>query len=325
MLRQAPFPEYIWRERKTMANLEELYSPKGEGTSLAIHLANNANNYGLDVAERLRYIYTQPDLEAYTKILEALRPENALIFLIAKGVETDRTEKWYGTEYSITEAKGKLYQTLKQAQPRPELHLPGPNIFVPKNTKVLPDQPVLISQTPYITLWYFQDREFSRPKVALYLHILSNQAYADVRSAVLTELYTILVQEQLNEYSYPALLAGLAYTLSATDQGVFLNIKGYSDAAFKLLDVIGNQLRNLKVTEETFASIKERYMRGFKNFPYGAPYSIARQVSRQINLKKYFSPEQKLESVAKITLEDVKQFVHVLYAQHHIEAWGVVI
>ena len=55
------------------------------------------------IAEREPYLWLNPDPAGYTMILDHLRPDNALVSLVAKGVSTDQAEPYYGTKFSYTE------------------------------------------------------------------------------------------------------------------------------------------------------------------------------------------------------------------------------
>lgn len=321
MMKQSEFPRYLWEENKTMAQIAERFAPKEEGSDLAIKLSSSANQHGLEDVERLDYIYTEPDTTHYFKTLNQLTPEKAVVFLIAKGLETNQVEKYYQSQYSVQEERGALLERLKKAQPHPKLALPKPNPFIPAENKLLPEQPVLLINNAQTTLWYLQDTEFGHPKVSLYFHILSPVAYNTVRNAVLTELYTRLIQEQLNEYAYPAMIAGLSFNLSTTKQGVILRIEGYSESALKLLKVVSQTLKKIQLSEENFQTVYQKYLLELKNFPFAASTMISREVSRAINFKRYYSPEAQLASAEKLALEDVKQFLNAFYARNHLESF----
>ena len=93
-----------------MSRLEELYSDKGEGTSRAINLANNLRLYPIEIAERVPYLWTQEDPKTYNKFLQSLRHDNFLCILAAKGVDTNQTEKYYGTKYAFETLDDQAYR-----------------------------------------------------------------------------------------------------------------------------------------------------------------------------------------------------------------------
>jgi len=65
MLKEAGYQSFIYNESKVLAELEEKYSDKGEGTSVAVEMANNLAFYPMSVAERVKYIYGEENPELY--------------------------------------------------------------------------------------------------------------------------------------------------------------------------------------------------------------------------------------------------------------------
>jgi insulysin len=319
VLQTSGFPRHIWDELRVMSTLHERYSAKPEGTQAAIDLSNSALEYGLEVAERVAYTFEEPDPTNYQALVDSLTPANCMVFLVAPGLETDQTEEWYGTQYSSTELQGEAFSSLTEVEAPDGLHLPEPNPFVPDDVSLLPVQPVLLEQDAGVTLYYAQDTEFRRPKVALFLHVLSPVAYDSARSATLSALYAAVVQDQLNEVAYPALMAGLQSSLSSTRQGLVVTVAGYSDSAFRMLEVMSSAMRG-GLDPAAFARVKERMSQGLRNFPLGQSYAVGSEFSRRISLQHYVTPAATLAALESLTLEDLQAHVDALFARTHVEA-----
>ncbi|MGE0711406.1 MAG: insulinase family protein [Planctomycetota bacterium] len=319
MLRTSGFPRHVWEEAKTLAELNDRYGAKPEGMQAAIDLANDIMEYGLAVADKANVTFQEPDPKLYQQLVDALVPENALVFLVAKGVQTDAKEPHYGTEYSYALEQGEPFDALGKVEVPKELHLPLPNPFVPKDTSLRAEQPVLLSQDEGVTLYYAQDTEFHRPKVALHLHVLSPAAYGSPRQAALTGLYAAMLQEQLNELAYPALMAGLGYSLQPTRKGLLLTVSGYSESAFKLLRIVGEAMRG-PLDPEAFERVRLRAVEGIKNFPLGQAYQVVTELSRKLTLQGYVLPEEKMAALEGLKLEQLQAHVKELLGRTHIEA-----
>ena len=166
----------MWEELRTLSQLQDRYGAKPEGTQAAIDLANQALEYGLEHAETFATTFEEPDPKAYKALVDALQPKNALVFLVAKGLETDKQETFYGTEYAYSVEAPEAVEALTTGEIPAELHVPPPNPFVPKDVSLVPEQPVLIQEDAGVTLYYNKDTEFQRPKVTLVLHVLSAEA-----------------------------------------------------------------------------------------------------------------------------------------------------
>lgn len=112
-----------------------------------------------------------------------------------------------------------------------ELILPKVNSFIPSHfdtDSVKAVEPVshpwIILDTEVIRLWHKMDDTFLTPKGNVNFEIKSPLAYESVKSSLLTRLYTELLKECLNEYSYYAEVAGLAYNLDNSTSGISLTI-----------------------------------------------------------------------------------------------------
>ena len=75
-----------------MADLEEKYASKGEGSQVAVKMANNLAFYPIDQVERVEYIYNKENITAYMDLLSYIKPENMLATLSGYGIETTDTE-----------------------------------------------------------------------------------------------------------------------------------------------------------------------------------------------------------------------------------------
>ena len=83
--------------------------------------------------------------------------------------------------------------------PEPKLHLPEPNTLIatdfsmrsaPSDHACLPS---LIVCTPQLSLWYLYDDIFHKPKANLLINCLSSVAYESPVSAVLTQLFVMMI------------------------------------------------------------------------------------------------------------------------------------
>lgn len=319
MLQTSGFPQHVWDEARTLAQLNERYGAKPEGTQAAIDLANSALEYGLDVAEKVNVTFVKPDPADYQALVDALQPKNALVFLVAKGLKTDKQERFYGTEYSYSVEGGEAFSALTKGEVPKEIHLPPANPFVPQETGLAAEQPVLLQQDEALTLYYAQDTEFRRPKVAMHFHILTPEASGSASKSALTGLYAAMLQEQLNEYAYPALMAGLGYSLQPTRQGLLLTVSGYSESAFKLLAIVGKAMRG-KLDPATFERVRLRSLEGVKNFPLGQAYGYVSELARKVSLKDYVLPEETLPIFEGVKLADLEDHASRLLARTHVQA-----
>jgi insulysin len=320
LMRTSPFPDFIFEERAAMARLDELYKDKGEGNARSVGLATNALHYPLDLAERIPYLYTKPNPEAYFEILDAIRPDTMITSLVAKGVPTDRKEKYYQTDYSYTEISGELFNAMANPATDPKMVFIKPNPFVPTKVELLAERPVKLIDEPGLTLFYSQDTEFERPQVATVIKIRQPARAATLRTTVLKSFYQATINEIINEVTYAAAEAGLSYSLVAGLDGVTLEISGYNESADRLTRFVVGKLTSIDLSQERFEAIKDRMIRDLINADRLDAYRQARETKRKVLLEITFTPAEQLPIVETITLSDVEAFAPSLYFEGKIEA-----
>jgi insulysin len=319
-IKAAGYPTYLFAERRTMAHLDEAFSDKGEGANRAVFLANQLRDFPMEFAEREPYLWLSADPEGYTLILDHLRPDNMLVSLVAKGIETDEIEPYYGTKFSYREDSGEAYTSLLSPAVVTAFHLPKPNPFIPDHSDLLPIQPVHLVDEPAFSLYYAQDTEFLRPMVTQAYRFRLPRSLGTLRNSVLIDFYQACVNEALNETAYPARNAGLDFAVTASLEGVSITVSGYDASADTLLDVLTRNLVRFELSEERFLALKDQLVRGLQNCPLSDAHLLVRETSRTEMREFYYPAEDQLPLAQKVTLADVKKFARSLYARGKIEA-----
>ncbi|GAY65839.1 hypothetical protein CUMW_244150 [Citrus unshiu] len=157
--------------------------------------------------------------------LNELSPKTVRIFWESKQFEgkTDMVEPWYGTAYSIEKINESIIQDWILSAAEENLHLPTPNVFIPTDLSLKDAQeakfPVLLRKSSYSTLWYRPDTMFSTPKAFVKIYFNCPHASSSPESEVLTDIFTRLLLDYLNEYAYYAQVAGLDYGINHTESG----------------------------------------------------------------------------------------------------------
>jgi insulysin len=319
MLQTSPYPEAFFHERAAMARLDELYRDKGDGADRAVGLANNALSHPLEIAEREAFLWLQPDEAAYRRLIDALRPDNMLVALTAKGLPTDRKEQYYEIPYSYTEDSGPAYTALTNPPAIAELHLPKPNPFTPRQTDLLALHPVRVINEPGLSLYYLQDTEFARPMSAYVYKFRPATALADLEGAVLLRYYVACLTESISELLQDAQLAGITCKINRVGDGLFLSVGGYSDSAARFLDTLGGQLIDFELDEERFAALKDGILRTLASFPLSETYQIALERKRFLTLENHVMIDEQLERARTVTLAEVRAFARRFFTRGKLE------
>ena len=325
MLKKQDYPGYYFQEMRSKAKLDEIYSDRGEGSSYASGLGRRLNRYPLEVVETLPYLFEQQDPDAYRMLLSHLRPDNMVAMLIAKGVEATDSEKYYGTKYSYTEDEA-FFMELLGVQAVDELHLPEPNPFMPREAAILGRElkegikPTKVVEEEGLVLYHSEDFEFLRPKASLIYKLRFPRHKINLKYKVLLDMYSACVMESLNELAYPARLAGLNYVFSGDVEGVNLTISGFDESVPKLFENVLNHMKAFKISGETFEALRDRSVRGLKNFPKQDAWQITRYLTYEVLQEVDFRPEDQVAIVQELTLKDVQDFAETLYDMVYIEA-----
>ena len=324
-MRRAGFPATVFQERATMAALDELYADKGEGADRATFLANQIMSYPFEIAEREPYLWLKQDPAAFAAMLDHIRPQNTIAMLVAKGVPTDRTEKYYGTKYSYTEVTGPAFDALARPAAVAGIHVPKANPFIPTKTALLDapadvKDPQRLIDEPGLRLYYLPDAEFRRPMVAQVYRFRLPRELASVETAVLLRFYETCVNEALNEVAYTAAEAGLKFSLGASLEGLVVSIEGYDESAPRLLEVVAKNLLEFQLSEERFAALKDKIVRDLTNFPRADAWQILAETRRAVVREFHYRPDEQLEAARTVTLPQVREFAARLFSRGRVEA-----
>ena len=319
MLRDSDYPEYLFKERATMARLDELYQDKGEGAGRAVMLSRNALQFPLEDAARVPYIWEQSSPELYFEILKAIRPDNMIATLEAKGVPTDRQEKHFGVRYSLQPFAADFLGRLQDPGVVAGLALPRPNPFIPSGVELLALRPAKVIDQPGLVLYYAQDTTFERPQVGYRIRIRQPLPMAGLKPAVMRDFYAATVKDLLNEQLYEAAAAGLALDVADTAEGIVIAVSGYNQSAKALLEAILPRLRDPALDPVRFEALKERKVRELENADFADAYVQARELQRVMLREHYYPAADRLPIARDVTLEDIRGFARQMFQAGHVE------
>ncbi|SVE47181.1 uncharacterized protein METZ01_LOCUS500035, partial [marine metagenome] len=202
LMKESGHQSHVYNELKTMAELEEIYGSKGEGMRRAIQLANESMMYPLEDAGRINFIFKDNSKGTFESLLTHLTPDNMLVVLTAKGVETDQKEHHYQAPYSYTE-NTEFYQALTSTSPRDDFMIAEANPFIPESASI-PNReikenmlPVSLINSDGANLYFGVDHEFLRPKGVISFKILFPDDIMTLKHRVYLKLYSACVNESL--------------------------------------------------------------------------------------------------------------------------------
>ncbi|POS84570.1 hypothetical protein EPUL_004076 [Erysiphe pulchra] len=281
-----------------------------------------------------RYIVQKFDPDIIKTYLSYLRPDNFRIILTTQKVDGtwDKKEKWYGTEYAIKKIPSDFLFEIRKAyestgnERLAELRMPQKNQFIPKNLSVekksikeVALSPKIIREDDFQRVWYKKDDQFWVPKGSVNIFFRSLITHASPETYIKSSMYTHLVEDTLEDYSYDASIAGLHYTIKIIPGGIQVSIGGYNDKLSVLLEKILFTMKNLEVKQDRYEVIMERMIRNYKNRAFSEPYLQIGQYMSILNVEKGYLDEELLLVLPHITSTDIKIFFPQILSQMHTE------
>ncbi|MFQ5716572.1 MAG: insulinase family protein, partial [Nitrospinales bacterium] len=318
MIREHGVEEYTFKERQTMAQINFDWKDPEEGIRFVASKAAVMQEYDLKDVETLPYLFVKFDPQGYRAVLDTLTPQNMLTVLQTNSVETDRVEKYYGTEYSIAEVGGSDFEKLAQPPREEALHYPEPNQFIPYHLTLTSELPHLVRDDDLAKVWFKFDNRFKQPKVNLKIRIETPYVYDTVDNYARSKLYEAAIQEELNEMVYPIRLAGLSYSLGLEKKGVVLVVGGYSEKISDLMELVAENLTKVEIDPQKFANIKEAIIRGWRNRKLGSAYARGAYYNRLLLLVKQYEEDDVIKALEPLTLDDIKVHAKKLYERVYL-------
>ncbi|KAL8489855.1 hypothetical protein ACS0TY_025658 [Phlomoides rotata] len=215
-----------------------------------------------------------------------------------------------------------LQQWIERA-PAEDVHLPVPNVFIPtdlslKNVSEQMKLPVLLRKTQYSRLWYKPDTAFSSPKAYLKIDFNCPFTGSSPEAVVLTEVFTRLLMDYLNEYAYDPQVAGLYYGVSSADYGFQVTVVGYNHKLAILLETVIQRLANFEVKPDRFAVIKS-IAKEYQNMKFQQPYQQAMYYCSLILQDETCPWSEELEVLPHLGAQDLVKFYPLMFSRIFVE------
>lgn len=337
LLRETPPQEWIFEEQKGLADVAFKFkqkTPASRFTSKNSSLMQRPipREWLLSGFSRLREF----DPELIKKTLDCLSTDNFRMTIISQRFPGgwDQKEKWYGTEYKVEKIPEDFMEELKQATAMtpetrlPALHIPHKNNFIPtklevekKDVKEPAVAPAVIRNDDFALTWWKKDDTFWVPKANLIISCKNPTIFASAENAVKARLYTDLVRDALEEFSYDAELAGLDYNVGLDSRGLSFDVSGYNDKLPVLLEQVLRTTRDLEIKDARFDIVKERLARAYSNWELQSSYNQVGDYLYWLNSERGYIVEEYAAELPSVTAESLRQFKPQLLGQLHAELY----
>lgn len=312
VIRQQGVEQWRYEEEKQLVSLAFQFREKGRAVDTVSRLSSQLHDYPAEEVISAAYLFTSFDPKLIQRLLREMTPQNLFVGTTFKEVETDKVTYYYQVPYAVKPLQAssvELPEKLKQ-----QYHLPEKNIFIPdsyvlkKKEKAFADIQKVDAKSSKVELWAKQDISFQVPKAEVNLRVKSPLVATSVRYATLNDLLVAMINDNLNESSYPASLAGLSFSLSANSRGMDIRLVGYDDKMTILLEMVGQRVSQPILSEQRFANIKKELIRYFNNTEQLSPYRRLFKAIPVTLYDPYFSDKDKADELENISLSDLQAF-----------------
>jgi len=309
--------EWRFTEMQQISEINYRFHDKPAAIDSVAELSQAMQDYPAQDVLWGEYAYSQFDDALLKQALGYLNKDNVFISLIAPEVATTITSNFYSVAYSASHGIPEILE-LKPVYHQ-KLWLPERNIFIPKNLvlkapSMLPvseaakDTPTLLINNEELKLWFLQDMKFHSPKAELNFRFKLPVLNNSLENVARTQLFAALITDQLNEYAYPAGLAGLTFSVKANSRGLDVNVAGYTDKQSLLMNKILVAIGQANFSQARFDTLKENLIREWRNEDKNLPYSVLATKVARLQYLPYWGVKEYIEPLQKTSFEQFNQF-----------------
>ncbi|RLQ23882.1 peptidase M16 [Seongchinamella sediminis] len=326
MLREQGPKQWLYEEQSRLAELAFRFKEEGNPMGYVSSLAGGMQYYDpVDVLQG-NYIMSDYDAGMLREVMADIVPANALVVLEDADVATDRVSEYYGVPYSVRHLDDRQLAAWQGEVDAASLHLPAANAFIAEDVSLVrvgednPATPQRVLQEGRKQIWFLQDEEFRLPRGATYINFRSPLVSQNPRQTALAVLYTALLKDRVNEFTYPALLAGLNFNLYKHAQGISLRVSGYSDKQDVLLDKLLPVMASPDFDPQRFENMRKDMIRSLENAVAKRPSSQVMDDLRESLLYGEWGEQALIEELHKLSVDDVHDYAQDYWNSASAEA-----
>ena len=325
LIREAGIEPRYYDELADMARIGFRFQQKSAPRSFAVSLASALHVYPVREVLSAPYRFDEFDPGLERRFLEALVPGRVLVTVMAKGLATDAVTPFHETPYRLSAVSPETLARWRDPAPDGALALPEPNPFVPGDLALIDapsgeSRPARIVQRPGFELWHEADVSFGQPRTNFYFAVRSPVVNDSPRHAVLSSLFVRMTNDTLNEFAYPASLAGQSYSLYRHRRGISVRLSGWSDKQDLLLARIVSTLRDPPRPARRFEAEKAEYVRQLRNVGERRPFRRAMSDMSELLIEPAWSDSALLAALEAVTLEDLREYAARFFERGEIVA-----
>jgi secreted Zn-dependent insulinase-like peptidase len=318
--------EWAFEEEKQLSHLQFTFAPGQQPASLVQGLSMGMHEYKPQDFLQGPYLWEEFDAQRIQYLLGKLTPQNTIRTLVAPSVKTDKVETWFAAPYAVEPLSKVHQQAWDNAELAEGLHLPEANPFIPQDISILgsttQEKPERVKQENAMQLWHMQDTSFNGPQSSIFVNMRSPIIKQSAHNQVMLDAWVKLLNDHLNSFSYPALLAGQEYSLYGHMRGLGIRLYGYRDKQDVLLEKIVSELSQFKANQQQWLQAQQELVRAYENALKQKPFERSIAELNQRLIHPSFDEQTLLDAIQQATLEDVNQFSSVFFNKMEVVVLG---
>lgn len=304
MLKSVEPEAWRYSEQAKVAELAFQFQERGSTVGFVYQMAPRLNEYPPEDLLAAPYLMEGFEPDLIKELLARMTPENVLVELAMPDFQSSTVEPWFAVPFAIAQGPVPI-----EMPDNPPLNLPPANPFLPENLSLLDpdDAPIALAvDQPGLQLWLDTDVSFTTPRANIVIELAVPDGLVSLRDASMARLFTRLVNDELTQSTYPALLAGLGYNLSRTASGFAIDISGYNDKQADFLAFVIDQLLTAPLVNARFDSIKQSLIRDLENAAKDKPYNQTLTALSDTLLATSWPAEAQATLLADLTLDELR-------------------
>lgn len=271
LLREAGPQRWLYDEQAQLAALSFRFKEQGSPMRYVSQLASGMHHYPAVDALRGPFRMDRYDAEQLADLVARINPDNVLVTFSDASVEGELSSPFYGVPYSVEPLATASVVAAQNDPARSAMHLPGANEFIADDLELVrlardnPAVPGLAHESARQKIWFRQDDEFRLPKGVMQIGFRAPGVNASVESSAAAALYAALLSDKVNEFAYPAQLAGLGFDIHKLPRGLAVRVSGYNDKQQLLLSRLLADVKSPAFDPERFENVRHDMIRNLQN------------------------------------------------------------
>ena len=320
LVRDQGIDSWRYQEQGQLSNQAFHFYDPPEPMSAVSQLAIQLHEYPAADVLRGPYLMDQFDTKEINTLLSLLNQNNVLVALVHELDNPENTSPYYQVPFTTRKLTASDFKTAATPCQASSLELPRPNPYIAEDFSLLhavgeQTDPVLLKldEFPAAEVWYAPDFSFATPRTQLFVTIqLAN--LDTLQDKALLAMFLAMVNDNLAEQSYPALLAGLDYSLSDHVEGIQLNVAGYSDKLPRLSADVLTALLAADFDQKDYDRLKQTLLEAWRNTTRQEPYRQVWGRLSSILQPEIYQPLRLADQLQKTSFNDLKKFAERVVA-----------